>query len=36
MDNLACSIWFQMKKVLCMRVAVEHVGMSKRGIYINT
>lgn len=35
-DDLKCSIKFQLKKVLCMGVAVAHVGMSEREIYINT
>jgi large subunit ribosomal protein L10Ae len=35
-DDLKCSIKFQLKKVLCMGVAVAHVGMSERDIYINT
>jgi hypothetical protein len=35
-DDLKCSIKFQLKKVLCMGVAVAHVGMSERDIYVNT
>lgn len=35
-DDLKCSIKFQLKKVLCMGVAVAHVGMPEREIYINT
>ena len=35
-DDLKCSIKFQLKKVLCMGVAVAHVAMSERDIYVNT
>eukprot|EP00892_Ulva_mutabilis_P006816 jgi/Ulvmu1/4506/UM002_0232.1 len=35
-DDLKCSIKFQLKKVLCMGVGVAHVGMSERDVYINT
>ena len=35
-DDLKCSIKFQLKKVLCMGVAVANVGMSERDIYVNT
>jgi large subunit ribosomal protein L10Ae len=35
-DDLKCSIKFQLKKVLCLGVAVANVGMSEREIYINT
>lgn len=35
-DDLKCSIKFQLKKVLCMGVGVANVGMSERDIYVNT
>ena len=35
-DDLKCSIKFQLKKVLCMGVGVANVGMSEREVYVNT
>lgn len=36
MDDIKCSIKFQLKKVLCLGVGVAHVGMDERAIYVNT
>ena len=36
MNELKSSIKFQLKKVLCMGVAIGNVGMEEKEIYVNT
>ena len=36
MGELKSSIKFQLKKVLCMGVAIGNVGMEEKEIYVNT
>jgi large subunit ribosomal protein L10Ae len=35
-DEVKSTIKFQMKKVMCLNVAIGHVGMEKQQIIVNT